>query len=894
MRWDPHPGVSLASGRVTSEDADRQTRTAAEILRRLEEQPGLVLADEVGMGKTFVALAVAAGVVRSTNYRRPVVVMVPPPVAEKWPNDWKVFRQLCLSDDTKLRATEHPVRKASEFLKLLDDPADRRQHIIFLTHGALRSALSDSFIELAVIRQAFSHQHSLELKKRRAAFPRWAHSVLGDGWFNEERTQRLLELPPARWIEIAGTRDSVTDDPVPFLMLKAIGLTDLTDVRSALAEMPLHASPNLAQRLSAVRRQLRAAIRNVWTEAMGNLSFRLPLLILDEAHHVKNANQLASLFFGSSVEHQGLEGALTDKFDRMLFLTATPFQLGHHELISVISRFGAVRLTALERQRFEGDLVELRRCLDRSQADALRLDSAWARLGRDNMDGLAAGWWTEPSEHFPEALQLPATAAQRSVESFTAAQHALRPWVLRHCRDRRREVISGAGIMPVADEQRAVQGPGELTGINIAGESVLPFLLAARAESIVSLWGLRNSTATRALFSEALASSYDAFLRTETDEPSAETSSTQLPAECQWYVNQITRFIPRGNFGVLDSHPKIHATTSRVVDLWSRGEKVLVFVFFRATGRALRRSISSALQQQVDLMITHAGFGSGDDLQRRSESQLKEGAPAARVVDDSVRNLIVEATLNDSDRDAISAVMLRFMRTPTFQTRYLDLGANLADSIRAAFLGTGPRKRDLAERIVAFAERVSLLTQDERLVLWEDLMQIQTGDIRHILADESAGTSQSGTSLPNVRLANGETDRQVRLRLMRAFNSPFFPEVLIASSVFSEGVDLHLDCRHVIHHDLDWNPSVLEQRTGRVDRVGSLAERTGEPIVVFEPFLAGTQDERLFRVVKDREAWFNVVMGAKAPSTQWELDQLAERVPLPADLADTLSFQLGV
>jgi hypothetical protein len=36
------------------------------------------------------------------------------------------------------------------------------------------------------------------------------------------------------------------------------------------------------------------------------------------------------------------------------------------------------------------------------------------------------------------------------------------------------------------------------------------------------------------------------------------------------------------------------------------------------------------------------------------------------------------------------------------------------------------------------------------------------------------------------------------------------------------------------------------------------------------------------------------VMGAKAPSTQWELDQLAERVPLPADLADTLSFQLGV
>ncbi len=47
------------SKRISREDADRQSATVKEILRRLERQPGLVLADEVGMGKTFVALAVA-------------------------------------------------------------------------------------------------------------------------------------------------------------------------------------------------------------------------------------------------------------------------------------------------------------------------------------------------------------------------------------------------------------------------------------------------------------------------------------------------------------------------------------------------------------------------------------------------------------------------------------------------------------------------------------------------------------------------------------------------------------------------------------------------------------------------------------------------------------------
>ncbi|MGH7168715.1 MAG: helicase-related protein [Gemmataceae bacterium] len=79
--------------------------------------------------------------------------------------------------------------------------------------------------------------------------------------------------------------------------------------------------------------------------------------------------------------------------------------------------------------------------------------------------------------------------------------------------------------------------------------------------------------------------------------------------------------------------------------------------------------------------------------------------------------------------------------------------------------------------------------------------------------------------LPNVRLANGATADETRRRLLLAFNTPLFPEILIASSVLAEGVDLHLNCRHVIHHNLCWNPSTLEQRTGRVDRLGSQADR---------------------------------------------------------------------
>jgi superfamily II DNA/RNA helicase len=147
---------------------------------------------------------------------------------------------------------------------------------------------------------------------------------------------------------------------------------------------------------------------------------------------------------------------------------------------------------------------------------------------------------------------------------------------------------------------------------------------------------------------------------------------------------------------------------------------------------------------------------------------------------------------------------------------------------------------------------------------------------------------------PSIYTEPGTPPRDVRRRLMLAFNSPFFPEVLIASAVMAEGVDLHLECRYVIHHDLDWNPSVLEQRTGRLDRLGSKAEASGQPIVVYEPYLEATQDEKQYRVVKDRERWFNIVMGGTLQLDESSTDRLARRVPLPEEVARKLTLQLAI
>lgn len=73
----------------------------------------------------------------------------------------------------------------------------------------------------------------------------------------------------------------------------------------------------------------------------------------------------------------------------------------------------------------------------------------------------------------------------------------------------------------------------------------------------------------------------------------------------------------------------------------------------------------------------------------------------------------------------------------------------------------------------------------------------------------------------------------------------------------------------MIHHDLCWNPATIEQRTGRVDRIGSKVERerlgaNGEGLPTLEiavPYLAATYDERMFEELYRRAQLFEVTLG---------------------------------
>ena len=73
------------------------------------------------------------------------------------------------------------------------------------------------------------------------------------------------------------------------------------------------------------------------------------------------------------------------------------------------------------------------------------------------------------------------------------------------------------------------------------------------------------------------------------------------------------------------------------------------------------------------------------------------------------------------------------------------------------------------------------------------------------------------------------------------FNRPSSPLVLIATPKAQEGIDLHHYCRHVVLFDLTWNPAAIEQRIGRVHRLGGM-RKTNEKVVVVYCFQKGTYE----------------------------------------------------
>ena len=104
-------------------------------------------------------------------------------------------------------------------------------------------------------------------------------------------------------------------------------------------------------------------------------------------------------------------------------------------------------------------------------------------------------------------------------------------------------------------------------------------------------------------------------------------------------------------------------------------------------------------------------------------------------------------------------------------------------------------------------------------------------------------------------------DKDLRGQAVHQFEHDPSIRVLVSTEVGSEGLDFQF-CHTLINYDLPWNPMVVEQRIGRIDRFGQRSDK----IFIHNLVVTGTVEERVLERLYSRIGIFRRSIG--------DLDQL--------------------
>lgn len=120
-----------------------------------------------------------------------------------------------------------------------------------------------------------------------------------------------------------------------------------------------------------------------------------------------------------------------------------------------------------------------------------------------------------------------------------------------------------------------------------------------------------------------------------------------------------------------------------------------------------------------------------------------------------------------------------------------------------------------------------------------------------------------------VRMIHGGVRLEERDRAIEDFLEGDDIEVLLTSEVGGEGIDLQ-KASVVLNYDLPWNPMVVEQRIGRVDRIGQQAER----IVIINFVVKESVEERILSRLLNKIGIFESSVGEIDPIIGDQIEKL--------------------
>lgn len=782
--------------------------------------------------------------------------------------------------------------------------------------------------------------------------PKWERAWLFEAAMHRSRRRSSTRTRLAKRFGIrADDRRAARSNPL-------FGLT----LESARPVAQRSLGPFLLDETSRGRSEFDVALRSARRELIRKALPRYDLLVLDEAHKLKNP---------SSKRFRYLEQVLAKRFETMLFLSATPFQIDLSELAAVFQLLGAA--TGFGAAELRTTLTQAVRLAESYRASIEQLQLRWSVCPIESAVLAEGGVVLEPDEQaLNDAFQEALTCRQALAQEITKV-------MLRERRDtgHRRERVGS--LRPGLD-----RGEAERHGVEVRGVGKVVFAASVRLFHEMR----RNGRPTfDPVVLQSLTSSYDAYRRSPV--------RTRATLGREPFLADLIDQLSAGS-----EHPKVAEVIDTVASAVDRGEKTIVFTERIETAQRLARGIGDRLSADTAAEEEHVDRGASRRLDVLVDEFANRRSPLLLAWRDNLIHTYFPLVIPDGEfrqlttrkelHPIISQALDESARGVSAKTaRKRDIGAAVAAAERHILdrATMGAAERAYAEALISYGRDDSSAAGDESTRV-EPGVGFDIDDARHLImrirgfwaraidphvlqelepdlrtalvlavrgamtreeratrvailralarrrGSDRAGALDRAMGSPAWREIRNRTKRFIDLVLAhethelrklwidalertrgsvarvtgnehesertergRAFNTPFRPYVLVATSVSQEGLDFQRECSHVIHHDLSWNPATLEQRVGRVDRIHSRTARLrSEGVCAFVdigiPTIAGTIDDRMWHVVSARRGWLDLCLGLEH---DWESGQLDDATPpLGPRVADRLRIDLSL
>lgn len=800
---------------------------------------GVILADEVGMGKTRIAVAAIRAVVDAGGR---VAVIVPPSLGYQW----------------KIELSRGKIKTASFLRSLWQffsawEPEKVTEHkpwftesVIMVSHNFSNWRLGQDSASWrwALLPEVYAHWR----KKTQNRFPR--------GYiYNKALEYQLVENAA---LSICDAIPKVIKHP---LYQQMESLTYRTPWPGAL---------------DAKEYKHDQALRPLLEEVVGLGLGNFDLIIIDEAHRSRNEQSVLSSLLGGVIQESPTA--------RRFAMTATPVELNVSQWQQILERIK----------------------LSDKQLEYIK---------------------TVVTNYVNEVQQVRATptiAAARAsyIEASTNFQIALSPYVLR--RDKRED----DGVKQFTEVSKlSYDAYRQEREIRIDVTTLEPAwqqaVCAAEALSVITV-GMKASQDKKLKRlrltmgnGHGIAALIDSFnCVSEQDSEDIEFSENQsvitrkmenTPSErkreqrVQWWSKVMQQpFVDKNGDELLFNHPATLVAVAAIEEVISRGEKVLVF------GRFTRPL--SCLVKLLNARAMLSTLAAGNNWpQAKIHGDIdgtanKSDWSAVRAAHEQLQSSFCLDELNEilakqyrelrKNRQNKRSVVLEMLENgfsqrqfePLVQRLYKEFCEILSCSkdgeddshplslvSRALTEQLGDLTQPTSEHYAqAFADLIQALCEPNEVdeddngnrehlpveSLWPNLLQR--------LRDEYG--RNEGTF---ARLMHGDTDQHSRRIMQLAFNRRHSSlKVLVTQSMVGrEGLNLHEECKTVILLHPEWNPGVVEQQIGRVDRVGSFWQKellrvintggrlTDLPRIEVRPVIfQGTYDEHNWQVLRTRWA----------------------------------------